>query len=152
MPMEAAKDNTLHPSVSLFSGILLALFVFSLALMQVILLFGEGRNITSTSQGGLILSILSVVAYATGEITLFPRARRKTLFALSYFMTFSLLAMLFFHFVTTADFTFLFSADGETARSLLLSEGFRLCSFNAVALLVRIAVEIARYAKSVLRG
>jgi hypothetical protein len=150
--MEAAKDNTLHPSVSLFSGILLALFVFSLALMQVILLFGEGRNIASTSQGGLILSILSVVAYATGEITLFPRARRKTLFALSYFMTFSLLAMLFFHFVTTADFTFLFSADGETARSLLLSEGFRLCSFNAVALLVRIAVEIARYVKSVLRG
>ena len=102
--MEAAKDNTLHPSVSLFSGILLALFVFSLALMQVILLFGEGRNITSTSQGGLILSILSVVAYATGEITLFPRARRKTLFALSYFMTFSLLAMLFFHFVTTCKF------------------------------------------------
>jgi hypothetical protein len=150
--MEAAKDNALHPSVSLFSGILLALFVFSIALMQVILLFGEGRNIASASQGGLILSILSVVAYAMGEITLFPRARRKTLFALSYFMTFALLAILFFHFVTTADFTFLFSADGETARSLLLSEGFRLCSFNAVALLVRIAVEIVRYIKSVLRA
>ena len=148
--MEAAKDNTLHPSVSLFSGILLALFVFSLALMQVILLFGEGESVTSASQGGLILSILSVVAYAMGEITLFPRARRKTLFALSYFMTFALLAIPFFHFVATADFTFLFSANGETARSLLLSVGFRLCSFNAVALLVRITVEIVRYAKSVL--
>jgi len=150
--MEAAKDNALHPSVSLFSGILLALFVFSLALMQVILLFGEGESVTSASQGGLILSVLSVVAYGIGEILLFPKARRKSVFALSYFMTFALLAIPFFHFITTADFIFLFSVNGETARSLMLSEGFRLCSFNAVALLIRIAVEIVRYVKSVLRA
>ena len=40
--METVKDRPLHPSISIFSGILLALFVFSLTLMQVILLFGEG--------------------------------------------------------------------------------------------------------------
>ena len=67
--MEAAKDNTLHPSVSLFSGILLALFVFSLALMQVILLFGEGRNIASIQE---VHPITNDVVHEIDEVWLSP--------------------------------------------------------------------------------
>jgi|GEM_PF-7089788 len=150
--METVKDRPLHPSISIFSGILLALFVFSLTLMQVILLFGEGGNVAAASQGGLILSVLSVLVYAIAEISLYEKAAVKTVFALSYFMTFALLAALFFHFVMTTDFSYLFTEDGETAKELLLADGFRLCTANAIALLVRIAIEITRYVKSLLRG
>lgn len=149
--MKNAKDTITSDWISLISGMVLALAVFSLALLQIILLFSEGGDAQATSRGGLVLSLLSVFAYALAEITLYPKAARKTTFALSYFMSFALLAALFFHFVTTADFTYIFNKDEEATRSLLLSEGFCLCAANVVALLTRIAWEIVRYVKTLLR-
>lgn len=149
--MKPTKEEILRPHTAVVCGILLPLFVFTLALMQIIFLFGERGDEAATSTGGVILTVLSVLAYVIGELFLYPQSEKKSLFALSYFTTFALLAAISFHFITTGDFTYTFCQNGDTARTLLLSECFRLCAANAFALILRIGLEIARYIKALFR-
>ncbi len=136
----------------LFSGILLALAVFALALLQVILLFGEGQDPVAASRAGWALALLSAGSYALGELFFFPRTPHKSLFALAYYLTFALMAALAFAYLTGADLTLAFDGNGDAARTILLTECFRLCAVNATMLVVRIALEFVRYIRSIPKG
>ncbi len=149
--MEEKQKKLLPPWVSVSVGVLTAFFVFAVATMQVILLFGERGSVHAASRSGLILSILSALVYAASELAIYPRSAQKSLLALSYFSTFALLAVISFGVISAADLTYAFDFDAETGRALLLSGCYRLCAANAVALVLRIGIEIGRYVKNLLR-
>ena len=134
-----------------FVGLFLALAVFSLAFGTVILFFGEFESLDLALRGGTILALLSAAGYGVAEAFVYPRAKKKSLLAISYFLTFAVLAALIFRFTASSHLFGAFRGQEETARSLLRVICSRLCAANAAALFLRILAEIVRYVKSFLR-
>ncbi|MBE6622308.1 MAG: hypothetical protein E7630_05100 [Ruminococcaceae bacterium] len=150
--MKTEKNRQIPPYALIFSGVFLTLLVFSLALMLVILLFSESGDVTAAARGGLVLALLSAVAYAIAEVTVYPRTDRKALFSLSYFLAFALLSAVAFRLIAVSDLSYSFNVDGEVARDLLTASCFHLCATHAAALLIRLGAEIVRYCKSLFQG
>ncbi|MBE6636343.1 MAG: hypothetical protein E7618_00895 [Ruminococcaceae bacterium] len=137
------KKTLSLPLAPILTGILLALLVFSVALMQTILLYGERKTSDSAITAALILACLGILIYAAIEWFFQTRYPRSALFSLTYFLCFAILAAVFFSFVTTADLATVFDGgNADEAMAVLLAVSFRLCVVNAVAMLLRIGMEI----------
>ncbi len=150
--MNDTQDTSLPLSASLYCGILLPIFVFALAILQIILLYGEWNAFNKALQAGTVLSLFSALSYAMAEFWIYPKAKQKNALSLAYFSSFVLLSAAYFYFASATDFSFSFPSRGETARTLFLAVGFRLCVTNVIALLLRMGVEIVRYIKGILRS
>ena len=140
------KKTARLPLPPILTGIVLSLFVFSVALMQTIVLYGEKQTAHSAVTAALILSLLGIVIYAALEIVFQKKYPRSPLFSLTYFLCFAILAAAFFRFVTTADLATVFDCGkADEAMTVLLAVSFRLCAVNAIAMLLRIGIEIVLF-------
>ena len=129
------------------AGLCLALFTVSLLLLTVIVLFGEGGNASGAVIGCRAAAVLSVLAYAGCELAFSRRYPRESVLALSYFASLAVLLILFAAIVGRADLSFAFDAEPEAARALLLSGALAVGAVHAAALVVRLGIEIVRYAR-----
>jgi hypothetical protein len=146
--MEDKQANDISSAVPVFVGILLAIAAFSLAVCLVILLFGELGDLSLALNGGTLLAVLSAMGYGIAELLLYPRVKRKSLLAIVYFLTFAILATLLFCFTAASPLFGAFLGNEDLAKALLRILCSRLCAANAVALFLRIILEIIRYVKS----
>ncbi len=146
--MNTKESCQIGPSISIAVGILLPLSVYSLALFWVIIGLGEFHNLAATARSGIFLACLSTIVYGMAEFILYPKTSIKSLFAISYFLSFSILTALFYIFTASSPLFGAFLGEEESARALLRLIGSRLCAFQALALLIRIGVEIVRYLTS----
>lgn len=142
-------SHTLRPL--LIPGVLLPFFLFSFVFMQTILLYGEQQNATAAVNATWIPACIALLIYTVLEFVFLKKHPHSVLFSLSYFMSFALLAALFFHFVTTANLTVIFDRTAVEAKSVLLTVSFRLCAIHAAALLLRIGYEIYCYVRHLSR-
>lgn len=144
--MNDPKPNR-FPIVFLGIGMLMPLCLVSLSMMLTILLYGERQQAIEAANSTLLLSCLSALTYAVLELIFQRKYPASVLFALSYFLSFSLWIALLFRFVTASDLTVIFDRSAGDAKTVLLAVSFRLCVVHAVALLLRIAYEIFLYIK-----
>jgi hypothetical protein len=133
---------------ALLFGALLSFFVMGLSLLFVILFFGEAGNASGALLAVLLIALSGLVGYLVGEVYFYRHVSDKSTFALSYFLSLSLLLFFFFLWLNGADLSFVFD-DKTAVKAVLAGACFRLCTVNAVALVLRIGWDVFQYARRV---
>lgn len=132
----------------LIVGATVAIFAFSLPLMQTLITFGQLDNATVANVCNIIIMVLIGIISLFVDKYFLKVSEFKSVYAVSFYLTCLLLVALFFYFITHFDMSNLYNERAPQAVRMFKIMSFEFCGINSLFLIFRISFEFYKQFKN----